>query len=296
MKKRLIVISCLLVAVMCLTAFAACVSSGMDDDTLNVELTKLKNDYNGKTVSGSLPGELSTTDAKGKETTIYIKWQVTDTTLVSISKRGDDGRCALVLSTTEAVTFTAKATLVDAKDKAYTNSDKVAYSVTLSLTANGTTSGGGSQGGTGTGGGTGGGGSQGGGSGTLTGDTVTFVMESQNFTDKGSVEGQSISSNGITIAFSKGSGKTNPAYYTNSGGNAVRLYGGNTMTISGKTIVKVVLTFAKEFADSNSNEITVNAGTFDTDTWTGSTDSLVFTIGGTSGHRKVMSIAVTFTA
>lgn len=296
MKKKLIVISCMLVLVLCVSAtFAACSSAKMDQDTLQMVLDMITHDFNNKTVTEAdvLPGEFETTDAKGNEATVYFTWKVTDTLNVSV-KEADDGTYSLKLPSvrTEAITFTVKVTIVDAKGNAYLDSNKQPISANVTLKAAATTGGGGQQGG-GDNQGDGdnqGGGQQGGGGGTQ--ETVTFVMESQGFTDKAAID-KTISKDGITIAFSVGTGKTQPSYYTNNGGNAVRLYGGNTMTISGKTIVKVVLTFATEY---DSNEITVNSGTFTSPTWTGSTTSLVFTIGGTSGNRRITQIAVTYEA
>lgn len=135
------------------------------------------------------------------------------------------------------------------------------------------------------------GGNQGGnqGGGEVSGNTLTITFANQGYTD--TAEPSNVTSNGITIAFGQGNAtKETPKWYDN--GNAVRLYGGNTMTISGKTITKVVITFGS--GEKNSNAISANVGTMSTDTWTGSTNNLVLTIDGTSGHRRIASIAITF--
>lgn len=360
MKKRLIVVSCMLVLVMMLTALFAACATVVDDDTLYDLLDALKNDYNGKSTGSNftLPGQLETTDASGRDITVYVKWRVGGTTLVSVKNRDENGRCAVEIDPTleKTTSYTLKATLTNINGKAYTDSGKEEFTVTLNMTAlvagdsgnqgnsgntgntgnTGDTGNSGNQGNTGDTGNTGNSGDTGnsgnsgntgdtGNSGNTgnTGDTgnsgnsgnsgdsgnsgnsgntgdsntgnateksVTIVMADQGFTDKAAVS-SSISKDGITIAFSVGTGKTEPSYYTNNGGNAVRLYGGNTMTISGKTIVKVVLTFATEY---DTNEITVNTGTFTSPDWTGSTDNLVFTIGGTTGNRRIVSMVITY--
>ncbi len=72
----------------------------------------------------------------------------------------------------------------------------------------------------------------------------------------------------------------------------MRCYGGNTITLSSaKTIVKAVFTFA---SGGNANEITSNVGTYTNGTWTGSSTSVTYTIGGTTGHRRIQKIEVTY--
>lgn len=120
------------------------------------------------------------------------------------------------------------------------------------------------------------------------GSTETII--SKNF---GLANGTAISNHNaetFSISFNKGSNSNEPKYYTD--GEAVRVYGGSYFTItSEKTITKITFTFASN--DSNTNAITANVGSFDTDTWTGSATSVKFTIDGTKGHRKFASFAVT---
>lgn len=95
---------------------------------------------------------------------------------------------------------------------------------------------------------------------------------------------------GTTITFAQGSNSNNPPkYYTT--GEALRAYSGNKITINGDglTITKVVFVYG---SSDGSNSITSNVGTFSTDTWTGSAGAVVFTIGGTSGSRRITSITV----
>ena len=114
-----------------------------------------------------------------------------------------------------------------------------------------------------------------------------------DFSQKGYANGTAVASveqDGITITFDKGTNKNNaPKYYTD--GTAVRAYAGNTFTVSSSnTITKIELTFS----GGGSNEITADAGTFESPTWTGSATSVMFTIGGTSGHRRIQKIVVTY--
>ncbi len=94
----------------------------------------------------------------------------------------------------------------------------------------------------------------------------------------------------ISATCGQGSNTANgPKYYTES----LRLYGGNTITISAAqgTIKYIAFTYAQY---DKGNEITVDVGTFTTDVWTGSAESVTFTIGGTSGHRRIASITVVY--
>lgn len=94
-----------------------------------------------------------------------------------------------------------------------------------------------------------------------------------------------------TINFDKGTNKNAPKYYTT--GSAVRCYGGNYFTISStsQNITKIELIFG---SDDGNNEITTNVGTYSSGTWTGSTSSVKFTIGGSAGHRRIASIKITY--
>ena len=95
----------------------------------------------------------------------------------------------------------------------------------------------------------------------------------------------------VTIKFDKGSNSNTPKYYTS--GTAIRAYGGNTITFTAPAnlkIQKIVITFS---SGEGTNEITADNGTWTSPTWTGSADTVVLTIGGTSGHRRIQSITIT---
>ena len=97
----------------------------------------------------------------------------------------------------------------------------------------------------------------------------------------------------ITITFNKGNNSNAPKYF--SSGDAVRAYGGNyfTVTANSNKITKIVIGFGS--TGDGSNEITTNVGTYNSNgTWTGNAESVTFTVGGSSGNRRIASIAVTY--
>ena len=114
---------------------------------------------------------------------------------------------------------------------------------------------------------------------------ATLDFTAQSYTNAQVVSSLTVSE--YTVTFAKAKGNNDPAYYNT--GKAVRAYGGNTFTVTGKAIAKIVITFSSGEKD---NAITSDVGTFATDTWTGSADSVTFTIGGTSGHRRIAKIEV----
>lgn len=96
----------------------------------------------------------------------------------------------------------------------------------------------------------------------------------------------SYESNDVSIVFEKANGNTAPKYYD----PAMRAYGGNTITVTAEGITQILFEFS---SGEGSNAITPNVGTFKIDTWTGNADQVIFTIGGTSGHRRIHAMTVT---
>ena len=119
--------------------------------------------------------------------------------------------------------------------------------------------------------------------------TVTFDSTTQGYTNAQDVTNANV--NGVSFTFSKGSNNNGPKYYTT--GTAIRLYGGNTMTVKveGAKITTIELGFG---SDDGTNAISTNVGTFTSPTWTGDAESVTFTIGGTSGHRRIKTVTVTY--
>ncbi len=117
----------------------------------------------------------------------------------------------------------------------------------------------------------------------------TVIFSDQNYSNQAVVS--SYVGTDFVIGFDKGSNSNAPKYYTS--GTAIRAYGGNKMTVQSntKTITEIVLTFG---SGDGSNAITTDVGTYSNGTWTGSASTVVFTIGGTSGNRRLAGVAVTY--
>lgn len=94
----------------------------------------------------------------------------------------------------------------------------------------------------------------------------------------------------ITLTFDKGTNNNSSKYYDS--GAAVRAYGGNTLTFDAgsKMITGVKFTFG---ASDGSNEITADKGSYTDGLWSGSASNVVFTIGGTTGNRRIAAVEVT---
>ncbi len=129
------------------------------------------------------------------------------------------------------------------------------------------------------------------GTGSAWGADETITFSEQNYDNAAEIS--SVSGTNFSITFDKGTNNNAPKYYTS--GTAIRAYGGNTMTISSttKTISKIEFTFG---SSDGSNEITADVDTYSNGTWTGSATSIVFTIEGTSGNRRLSAVAVTYEA
>ena len=120
---------------------------------------------------------------------------------------------------------------------------------------------------------------------------VTFTF-STKYAANTTLDGTAITVNSlITLTFAKGSGGTAPQYYTS--GTAVRWYGGNTLTVNAGSykITKITLVFGNS---DGTNAITATGGSFTSPEWTGSASSVVFTVGGSSGNRRLAGITIEF--
>ena len=117
---------------------------------------------------------------------------------------------------------------------------------------------------------------------------VNAVTESVTFSAEGYSNGAVVTSyvgNSFSITCS-----SSTKYYDT--GSAIRVYAKGTMTVSSEnTITGITLSFG---SGDGSNEITADVGTYSAGEWTGSATSVTFTVGGTSGHRRIASVAVTF--
>ncbi len=107
----------------------------------------------------------------------------------------------------------------------------------------------------------------------------------------GYTNGQDVTSKtigNVEISFEQASASNPARYYT--GGSAVRVYAKSQIRVKGNNVSKIVLEFG---SNDNSNTISVNTGTFSTDTWTGLADEVLFTIGGTKSYRAISRMTVT---
>ena len=96
----------------------------------------------------------------------------------------------------------------------------------------------------------------------------------------------------VSGEFAKGTNKNAPKYYI--AGAAIRCYGGNYFTVSSEyNLTQIVIAFG---SSDGSNAITTDCGTYESGTWTGTANSVTFTIGGTSGNRRIAGLAITYSA
>ncbi len=120
---------------------------------------------------------------------------------------------------------------------------------------------------------------------------VTIDMSEQGWAN--AYELTTVNFDGITLTFSKGKGQTTPKYYDS--GSAARIYGGNTLTVSAsETITNITMSFASNYAPSNS-DFSVDVGQANlgtTTTWTGNSDNIVFTNTASKGHWRLTSMTV----
>ena len=98
-----------------------------------------------------------------------------------------------------------------------------------------------------------------------------------------------VTQDNVSVTFAKAGGSNEPKYYDS--GSAIRCYAKNTITVSAPEVNSIEFTFG---SGDGSNEINVNVGTFSGKVWTGNADEVVFTIGGSSGHRRIAGMKVVY--
>ena len=104
-----------------------------------------------------------------------------------------------------------------------------------------------------------------------------------------------VTQDGITVSFAKGSGSNAPAWYS----AGLRLYASNTITIesSGNKIESITFNWEKQ-SNKTFNTATASVGSYThpsaagEGTWTGSAQSVTFTLGGT-GQLQLNTFSVT---
>ena len=120
---------------------------------------------------------------------------------------------------------------------------------------------------------------------------INWVAADQGYSNGQTIESVDFDSN-VSGSFFKGTNNNNPPKYYSTG-SAIRCYGGNyfTITTSDGNLTEIVLTFA---SGEGTNAITTDVGTYSDGTWTGAASSVTFTIGGTSGHRRIAAFDITY--
>ncbi len=124
-------------------------------------------------------------------------------------------------------------------------------------------------------------------------ETITF---SKLYTANTPLDGEDVAGDNFTVTFNKGTGSTAPQYYTT--GTAVRAYAKNSFTVkSDYDFSKVEISFG---SSDGSNAISTDKGSYEEDgdcgVWTGGANEVTFTIGGTSGNRRITAIKITYGA
>jgi len=119
---------------------------------------------------------------------------------------------------------------------------------------------------------------------------VTIDLTAQNFSNQQEVTKVSDNNNLVTVTFDKGTNNNTPKYFTS--GSAVRVYGGGYFVVSSKLkISKIEITFG---SSDGSNAITTDCGTYSNGTWTGESNDVKFTVGGSTGNRRIAKFTITY--
>ncbi|MBR6978285.1 MAG: hypothetical protein IKH88_00430 [Prevotella sp.] len=121
---------------------------------------------------------------------------------------------------------------------------------------------------------------------------VTIKLSEQGYDNAEDVS--TLTVDGITLTFSKANGSYSPKYYNI--GNAVRIYGGNTLTVDADShdIIQITMVFQKSNSPSNS-DFSVDCGSATIGvitTWTGNSNTVVFTNTASTGHWRLQTITV----
>ena len=121
--------------------------------------------------------------------------------------------------------------------------------------------------------------------------TVEWTASEQGYANGTKLnEVEAVIDENTSVIFFTGSGSNPPAYYDS--GTSIRVYAGNSMKVQGAGITRIELTFG---TGEKNNEISADCGSYTADgIWTGVSDAVTFTIGGTSGQRRIAAITVTY--
>lgn len=117
-----------------------------------------------------------------------------------------------------------------------------------------------------------------------------YVPSEMGYANAEKVPSATLNDGAVTLAFAGGGTAT--AYYDS--GTSLRCYANSTITVkSDAKISKIVIARG---ANDKGNTLTANVGTLseDTLTWTGESNEVVLTVGGTSGHIRIASMEITY--
>ena len=123
---------------------------------------------------------------------------------------------------------------------------------------------------------------------------ASIDFSEQGYTNAQSMDGVDIAiDDNTSVRFDKATGSNEPKYYNT--GTAIRAYAHNTITFTSITgnFTSIVLTPG---SGDGTNAITPNVGVLEGLTWSGDASEVVLTIEGSSGHRRVMAVEVTYTS
>ena len=123
------------------------------------------------------------------------------------------------------------------------------------------------------------------------GAEIDWVAADQGYTNAQDITDIDLG-DGITATAAKAGGTNAPKYYTS--GTSLRLYAGNTFTLTGATFKKVVFTFTNE---NNKMSLEADKGDYSLadgiGTWTGEADEIVFSVPNVSGTQaRIQSIHI----
>ena len=127
---------------------------------------------------------------------------------------------------------------------------------------------------------------------------ASIVFSEQGYENQQEVKSVDVDDN-ITIVFDKGTNSNIPKYYTS--GASMRVYGGGTMEItsSNPAVILNSVTIKTQSNNKINTASKVSAGTLEIDGTTGTisninANSVKFTQGGSSGHVKIISVAISY--
>ena len=117
--------------------------------------------------------------------------------------------------------------------------------------------------------------------------TVTINFAEQGYANAEDFDGRTVTFDGVSLTFSKGTGNTTPKYYTS--GTNMRIYANNTMTVAcAQNITSIVFEYAQgAWADGMANTGAIASGN-----WTGNATEIVFT-NTASSQIRMKSMVVT---